>query len=236
MNEVFDSSRLELLNEAKNFTNWLYSKYKPHIKGRILEVSSGVGTYALKIIKDFPKNDLTLTEYSEEDVNELKIRFKNEKIRCKKLDMNKKMDFERIGEEKFDTIICSNVLEHIENDDFALSECYKILNKNGKLVLVVPQNPKLYSNQDKALRHYRRYSRSELIRKIEKNGFKIISLKNFNNLGILGWKMNKNSNKTENNPKLIKIFNIIIPLIKTIDDSISAKFSGLSLIAILEKN
>jgi len=100
----------------------------------------------------------------------------------------------------------------------------------------VPQNPNLFSEQDKELGHFRRYTKNELIVKSQNAGYKLLNIKKFNAIGVFGWKLNKKSKQTKNNPKLIKIFNIMIPLIKIIDDSISAKFSGLSLIAILEKN
>jgi cyclopropane fatty-acyl-phospholipid synthase-like methyltransferase len=236
MNEVFDSSRLEVLDNAENFIDWLYSKYKFHVHGEILEISSGIGTYSKKIISDNPNANITLTEYSENDVKKLTKEFETDKIKCKKIDMNIKEDYETLGYNKFDTIICSNVLEHVEKDQFALEQCFSLLKNKGKLILIVPQNPNLFSEQDKELGHFRRYTKNELIVKSQNAGYKLLNIKKFNAIGVFGWKLNKKSKQTKNNPKLIKIFNIMIPLIKIIDDSISAKFSGLSLIAILEKN
>ena len=235
MNEVFDSSRLEVLDGAENFIEWLYSKYRSQIKGNILEISSGIGTYSKKIIHDFPDNQITLTEYSDSDVKILENEFSTKNIQCTKLDMNEKEDFEKLGYDKYDTIICSNVLEHIEKDEFALEQCFKLLKNEGKLILIVPQNPSLYSQQDEELGHFRRYTKNEVIKKSEKLGYEILDIKNFNSIGVIGWKLNKKSKQTKNNPKMIKIFNSIIPLVKGIDDSITSKFFGLSLISILKK-
>lgn len=235
MNEVFDSSRLEVLDNAENFIEWVYSKYKSQIHGNILEISSGIGTYSKKIISDFPSNHITLTEYSENDVKKLEQEFSSKNTECKKLDMNNKEDFEELGYNKFDTIICSNVLEHIEKDEFALEQCFALLKKEGKLILIVPQNPNLYSDQDKELGHFRRYTKKELELKSEKAGFQILNIKNFNAIGVMGWKLNKKSKQTKNNPKMITIFNNIIPIVKGIDDLITSKFLGLSLIVTLKK-
>jgi len=38
----------------------------------------------------------------------------------------------------FDVIIFSQVLEHVQNDDFALNECHRLLKENGLIVLAVP--------------------------------------------------------------------------------------------------
>ena len=235
MNEVFDSSRLEVLDRAENFIEWLYSKYESHVKGDILEISSGIGTYSKKIIFDNPNVNITLTEYDENDVKKLKKEFETNRIKCKKIDMNIKEDYESLGYNKFDTIICSNVLEHIEKDQFALEQCFSLLKKKGKLILIVPQNPNLFSEQDKELGHFRRYTKNEILLKSQNAGFKLVNIENFNAIGVLGWKLNKKSKQTKNNPKMINVFNNIIPLVKKIDDSVTSKIFGLSLIAVLEK-
>jgi hypothetical protein len=51
MYEVRDSMShdLEVLDNAENFIEWLYSKYKSHIQGDILEISSGISIYSKKI-------------------------------------------------------------------------------------------------------------------------------------------------------------------------------------------
>ena len=38
----------------------------------------------------------------------------------------------------YDWIICSHVMEHVNDDDKALSECYRILKPGGKLIVQVP--------------------------------------------------------------------------------------------------
>ena len=72
-----------------------------------------------------------------------------------------------------DSIIMLNVLEHIEDDDSALNEVNKMLNKNGLLIIEVPSCKMLYDNYDKQLLHFRRYNMNEIIKKLEKSGFSI---------------------------------------------------------------
>lgn len=235
MNEVFDS-RLKLLDEAQNFTNWIYSQYKPYIQGNILELSSGIGTYSSKLVKDFQKNEITLTEFLEDYVEKLRDRFQNDNVRCLKLDMNDSIDYEKLGYDNFDTIICSNVLEHIEKDEFAFKQCNKLLKKNGKLLLIVPQNPDLYSLQDKELGHFRRYTKDEIMTKAKDANFKILKIRNFNAVGVLGWKLNKRSNRSKNPATLMKLFNILIPIVKLFDDIITSKLIGLSFFVVLKKH
>ena len=63
----------------------------------------------------------------------------------------------------FFDIVCSfDVFEHIENDKKAVLEAHRVLKKNGLLLLMVPAFNFLFSAHDKALLHYRRYSKKKL--------------------------------------------------------------------------
>lgn len=74
-----------------------------------------------------------------------------------------------------DYLIMLNVLEHIEEDEKALSEAYKLLNREGILIIEVPAGKFLYDEYDKKLLHFRRYSSKEIKMKILNAGFKIES-------------------------------------------------------------
>jgi len=77
-----------------------------------------------------------------------------------------------IGEE-FDLIVAFDVIEHIENDVAALLNINQMLTKNGALIISVPQHMFLWSKLDEIVKHKRRYSRSEMITKLQKSGFEI---------------------------------------------------------------
>ena len=62
----------------------------------------------------------------------------------------------------FDTILYIDVLEHIEMDRRELDKCARILNPGGHLIVLSPAHPWLYSPFDKAIGHFRRYTRSTL--------------------------------------------------------------------------
>jgi SAM-dependent methyltransferase len=78
------------------------------------------------------------------------------------------------NDKEFDIVIASDILEHIKNDNIALKEWNRILKKNGKLIIFVPAFNFLWSGQDNVSNHYRRYSKSMLIKIIKKANFRII--------------------------------------------------------------
>lgn len=77
-----------------------------------------------------------------------------------------------IGEE-FDLIVAFDVIEHIEDDIAAISNINRMLHKGGSLIITVPQHMFLWSRLDEIVKHKRRYSRRELVTKLQKNGFDI---------------------------------------------------------------
>ena len=69
-------------------------------------------------------------------------------------DINKTKD-------QYDFIYSSNVLEHIYDDVKSLKQLESKLTKNGTLVLYLPAFQILYSDLDRSVGHFRRYSKKE---------------------------------------------------------------------------
>lgn len=76
-------------------------------------------------------------------------------------------------EAEFDAIGAFDVIEHIENDISVLRGIQQALKPGGWLILTVPQHQFLWSNIDEFVHHRRRYSRKELLSKLESAGFQI---------------------------------------------------------------
>lgn len=75
--------------------------------------------------------------------------------------------------ESFNLISSLDVLEHIEEDEKVMREVFRILKSDGIFLVTVPAFPWLWSAHDEALHHVRRYTRKELLSKLERTGFKI---------------------------------------------------------------
>src|SRR4030042_3128393 len=77
-------------------------------------------------------------------------------------------------------IIATDILEHLDGDIIGIKEIYRTLKRDGKAIFTVPAFKFLWGVQDVVGMHKRRYSRRELIRKIEQEGFKILRSSYFN--------------------------------------------------------
>jgi SAM-dependent methyltransferase len=80
---------------------------------------------------------------------------------------------------EFDMICAFDVIEHIDNDRTALSNIHRMLKPGGVALLSVPQHMFLWSRLDELVKHKRRYSKRELLSKLESSGFEIGHMTSF---------------------------------------------------------
>jgi 2-polyprenyl-3-methyl-5-hydroxy-6-metoxy-1,4-benzoquinol methylase len=201
---------LFILEEADAYHRWIFKKIRPFLGKDILEVGCGIGSLTELL--------LTQGRVIAADVNggylqtvENKFR-RHPNLKGVLLWDIRQAPPKNLGA-PVDTIVCSNVLEHIEDDDDVLKSLYHLLPAGGRLIILVPALKALYNVFDKGLGHIRRYSRSELAQKLTRNGFRICSLKYFNLFGILGWFVNGTLLRRRLLPaRQIRIFNKMIPL------------------------
>ena len=78
-----------------------------------------------------------------------------------------------------DTLLCMDVIEHVEHDAVALNEFQRVLRPNGLLILTVPAYQSLWSSHDTTAGHWRRYGRAQLISAVANAGFDIIRCTHF---------------------------------------------------------
>ena len=88
--------------------------------------------------------------------------------------------FPQIAEGTVDIFLLLDVLEHLENDDAYLEFFYRALKINGQILITVPAHQFLWSSHDQDNHHFRRYSKSELEKKLKSAGFQIELLRWWN--------------------------------------------------------
>lgn len=220
---------LEELSPAKNIHRWYADVIRPHLGDRVLEIGSGVGNISRELT-DIP--DLTLSDVSPEYRELLAKEFAN-RYPILEMDLERSDDWARI-EKPFNSIVALNVLEHVEQDQLALSHAFGALSPGGTLCLLVPQHPKLMSKLDRELGHFRRYTRSELEQKLVQAGFVVESIRNFNAVGIPGWYLfNTVLGRTSFGTINLAIFNTLVPLFRLMEAIIP--LPGLSVVAIARR-
>jgi SAM-dependent methyltransferase len=79
----------------------------------------------------------------------------------------------------FDAIGAFDVVEHIDDDVRVLGEIHRALKPGGCMILTVPQHAWLWSAQDDIAHHVRRYTRRELVGKVQAAGFEVAQATSF---------------------------------------------------------
>jgi glycosyltransferase involved in cell wall biosynthesis len=230
--ERFGHGVLFELSQARNFTRWAVKTIEPYLGDKILEVGSGIGNISRLLPK---KEKLTVTDIDKLHINILGNLFSgNAIVDVAKLDLNCDADFAALKKNQYDTLVCMNVLEHIEDDKAALIRMRSILAPGGKLILVVPQYEMLYGEFDRDLDHFRRYSKKGLFKLLEECDFVIHKKNNLNFLSIPGWYINSVILKRKKMSHWqIKIFDKLVFSTKLIEKIFP--LPGLSLVCIAEK-
>jgi hypothetical protein len=96
----------------------------------------------------------------------------------------------RYAQEGFDSVVYINVLEHIQDDRTELAHALEILNPQGHLLLFVPALAWLYSDFDKQIGHFRRYTKKDLSSLVRNIGFTLVKAQYFDLAGIIPWYIN----------------------------------------------
>ena len=174
---------LHRLISFDEYNHLIFHRIEPYLGNNIMEAGSGIGSLAPLLMKF---RSVTLTDVSDYYLNHLRAIYKKSpNIKVRRYDlMNHNPEMENLG---IDTIVTSNVLEHIEGDQQAMCNFYKILKPGGRAVILVPAHMALYSELDTNLEHFRRYGRKDLTEKMENAGFEIEKVHFFNAVGAIGW-------------------------------------------------
>ena len=228
---------LAVIREAGAFNAWMYETIAPWCTGRLLEIGSGVGNLSQFFLKK--EQAIHLTDLRQGYCQALKTEFETLPacLGISQMDLVAP-DFEErhtnlLGQ--FDSVFALNVVEHIEDDRLALANARLLLQPGGRLVILVPAYPSLYTEMDRALGHYRRYTQATLAQVMTEAGLHLIHQQQFNAMGILAWWI---SGRLQRNTQIpagqMRLYNAFVPLFKWIDVLLGHRW-GLSTIAVGER-
>lgn len=225
----YPETATERFDDANFHIRYCLSFIKKYIKGDVLEIGAGCGSFTRNYVKPDHKN-ITLTELDNKNILDLNQKFKNFKnIKILNTTISKIKN-------EYDTILYLHVLEHIKDDQNEIEEATKRLKKGGHLLIMVPAHQKIYSNLDRAVGHYRRYEREFF--KEEFLNLERVSLFSVDIIGYLLYFLNKIFFKKEIFPSRLKIFiwdKICTPLTAIIDRLTNYNY-GKCIIVIYKKN
>jgi glycosyltransferase involved in cell wall biosynthesis len=220
---------LDSLAGTNRFNKWMSDTIRPFLGKRVLELGSGIGNMTQHLSRG--RKLYVATDLDDEHLARLRVRFRGRpNLEVGKCDLCDPEDFKAL-KGRFDTVVCLNVVEHIDNDLRGLQNIYSALEPGGRAIILVPQDQAVYGTLDKVLGHYRRYSAAELRGRMQQAGFRVEQILEFNRVTRPGWYVNGRILKREHFSRFqLRVFDSLVPLWRKIDSKLL--WPGTSIIAV----
>lgn len=185
---VYEGRDLEAMSFARNYHRWILDLFRPYLGSRLVEVGAGSGSFSEMLLALRPES-LTLVEPSGmyRQLVEAAAAWETEARVATYNDTFDRVAARIRDDERPDSIIYVNVLEHIADDEAELALMSDTLCASGRAFIFVPALSWLYGSFDKMVGHHRRYARSELRAKCERAGLRVIKSIYFDAAGVLPW-------------------------------------------------
>lgn len=190
MNEhrPYEGGELELFAAARNWKTYWSEKIRPHLGKSVLEAGAGLGSNTPFLLGPEQESWLclepdaaltaripaTMADHSRREI----VKTRTGTLR----DLS--------AEETFDTILYIDVLEHIEDDLGEMRAALAHLSPKGKIIVLSPAQPWLYTEFDRSLGHYRRYTPRSL-RACTPSGATLIDIYALDSFGLMASVANK---------------------------------------------
>ncbi|HEU4383745.1 MAG TPA: glycosyltransferase [Anaeromyxobacteraceae bacterium] len=224
------SQMLGRLARAQRFNRWMADIIRPYCGTRLLEIGSGTGNLTRELV---PRD-----RYVASDVNPLylhtleNLTADRPYLTAQYTDVTELASYPRL-EGGFDTVVCLNVIEHVDDDRASLENIRDVLSEDGRAVVLVPCGPWNFGSLDEVLGHKRRYTAESLRRVAAEAGFAVKAIVPFNRVSSLPWFLNGRILKRRHFGLLqIKAVNWLTPVFRLVDRLLP--LPPLSLIAVLE--
>jgi SAM-dependent methyltransferase len=213
--ENFGLRNLKRLASAGRFNAWLAGMIRPHVGAKVLELDAASGHLTQALV---PRDAYVAADcHPIHRFNLRTLALSKPYLKVCDADAARPEGLPAIAD-GYDTVLAVNVIEHVDDDARALSAMARLLCPGGRLVLVVPQGPKLMGSLDAVFGHRRRYTRSGLERLVLQAGLQIEKVHGFNRLASLAWWFNGRVLRRKTFGRLqLAVFDFCIPLLSRLD-------------------
>ncbi len=215
---------------AENYHAWILDEIRVSLGRNVAEVGAGIGSIS-KLLLSEPIGRLTAFEPSPDLFASLEKQVSTDKRATAVNDYFSASH----GAAPFDSVVYLNVMEHIENDIGEMRNAFAGLKSGGHLLVFVPALQGLYSEFDKRIGHFRRYSRRELQTKANTAGFTDAKIRYFDVAGIIPWYVNFVLLKNTLQSGAVSVYDkLVVPVMRVVE-KIAAPPIGKNLLMIARK-
>jgi glycosyltransferase involved in cell wall biosynthesis len=179
---------LDAFSATAHFNLWMADTIRPFVGQRVLEIGAGMGNLTRYLSRR--RERYVATDVDVEHLVRLRNRLRHRpKLETAVCNLARPDDFQPFAN-SMDTVICLNVLEHLEDDLACLQNIHGALQPGGRAIILVPEGQNLFGQLDVVLGHQRRYSRGQLQARMEQAGFSAERILDFNRISRPAWFLN----------------------------------------------
>jgi glycosyltransferase involved in cell wall biosynthesis len=230
LNDPYGAHILYSLSRARKFSRWMSDVVRPWLGRSVLEVGAGIGNLTTHLV---PRERYLATDINPDYLDYLaNFALGRPYLEVGELHAERPEQFARLAGQ-FDTVVCLNVLEHLDAPIPVLRNLHTALAPGGRAIVLVPQGPGRFNSLDGALGHRLRYTRPQLRDAVMAAGFEVEALVDFNRATAPGWRVNGWLRRTRFSRAQLKVFDSLVWLGRRIDRFLP--WPGLSLIAVCRK-
>jgi glycosyltransferase involved in cell wall biosynthesis len=223
---------LQSLTGTPQYLSWLTRVLRPYLGDTVLEIGAGLGTLTGRLMGR--KLEYVAAEKEPLYLHALRNRFlRTPSVHVCELDPENPADYAPLTGH-FDSALCVNVLESVENPEVVIQSLAACLKPGGALVVLVQEGKSLYGSLDRGLGHKRRFSSEEVRRLLESVDCKVERLHQLNKIGALSWLLyGKLLGRTRIHKPALKLFDKTVWIWRRIDGLLP--WRGLSLVAVARR-
>lgn len=223
---------LNSLTGTPQYLSWLTRVLRPELGDTVIEIGAGLGSLTGRLMSK--KLEYVAAEKDPLFLHALRNRFlRTPNVTVARLDPENPADYEPWAG-RFDTALCINQLELVEDPVEVLRSLRGSLKPGGSAIVLVPQGPGLYGSLDRGMGHKRRFSKDDLNKALERAGFKVERTHQLNKIGAVSWWMHGKIFGRKRLAKLtLKMFDKTVWIWRRVDGAMP--WRGLSLIAVARR-
>lgn len=233
---AYVGTELQLFANATNWKAYMRNKLQPYISGSVAEVGAGIGATTANLCDPSQVVDWLCIEPDPAQSETIRAMIRRGDLPdCCSVQTGvlNEVDSHR----SFDTIIYIDVLEHIESHREEAQLAFNKLRPGGRMVVLGPAYPFLFSKFDEAVGHHRRYTLKSL-RAVAPTGANEATAFYLDSLGLMMSLANKLFLKQgQPTPGQIETWDrLVVPASRLLMDKVTFHKAGRSAVIVWEKS
>ena len=178
MSRDYDSLWEAAWNEAASHGPGFRSRYALLLRylhrhgagSRLIDVGAGRGHLLENIHRNFPQLELSAVETGTQNIARLRELTTLKSV----FEASESAPAGEARAESYDSVICSEVLEHVQEHGRLLDALTRLLGPQGRLFLTVPLRADLWTAVDDHVGHLRRYEHGQLAAMCRERGLRVV--------------------------------------------------------------